>query len=34
MNVSAGDENPDHGFASQASYTRAGIKGVQRLKKE
>ncbi len=34
MNVSAGDENPDHGQASHSSYTRAGIKAVQRLKKE
>lgn len=34
MNVSMGDENPDHGQGSHSSYTRAGIKGVQRLKRE
>ena len=34
MNVISGDENPDNGLGSQASYTRSGIKAVQRLKKE
>jgi len=34
MNAISGDENPDHGQGSRQSYTRAGIKAVQKLKKE
>ena len=34
MNDITGDPNPDGGLASQQSYTRAGVQGVQQLKKE